>query len=169
MGVGRGVCKWGEGRRAYRDDPEDALLCCPAVPDQGAGVEECSNPRVFSHLILWPVDQLTLCIVSSCLLGFPGHDCVGPSASEQTSEEVADGIRDIGQADDDGREVVGWLGEGGFKTDVQHIEATKGDAGVIHGYGDGWKPQVQQDLERVDKYSFRHLEPLLRLLFHDLL
>jgi len=168
VGVGRGICKWGEGRRAYRDDPEDAILCCPAVPDQGAGVEECSNPCVFSHSILWPVDQLTLCIVSSCLLGFPGHDCVGPPASEQTGKEVADGIRDIGQADDDGREVVGWFGEGGFKTDVQHIEATKGDAGVIHGYGDSWKSQVQQDLERVDKNSLRHLEPLLRLLFHDL-
>ena len=67
------------------------------------------------------------------MLGLSGHDPIRPSATEEGSEDVADGVGNVGYADESGGEVVGRLGEGRLERDVEEIQRAKGDAGVVNG------------------------------------
>lgn len=147
----------GGGWETYRHGPYDALVCGPAVPDQSGGIEEGGDPGVFAHAVFGAVDELAGVVVAVGAPGFAGHDGVGPSAAEEGGEDVADGAGDVGQADLDGAEIVGWFGEGGFQADVQEVEGAEGDGGVVDCDGDGGEAEVEDDLERVDKGA---LEPL---------
>lgn len=102
-------------------EPEDALFDGPAVPDQGGGIEEGGDPGVLAHAVFGSVHQLALFVVAAGTLGFPRHDGIRPSAAEEGSEDVADGVGNVGQADDVGGEVVGRLGEGCLQRDVEEV------------------------------------------------
>ena len=102
-------------------EPENSLFGRPAVPDEGSGVEEGGDPGVLPHSVLGSVHQFALFVVAACTLGFSGHDLIRPSATEEGSEDVADGVGDVCYADESGGEVVGRFGECGLKRDIEEI------------------------------------------------
>ena len=115
----------------HGDDPENAFFGRPAVPDQSGRIQECGHPGIFSHAVFGTVDQLAVLVVAACAGGLAGHYGISPFAAEETRAEVADGVWDVGQADDDGGEVVRGFGKGALEADVEDVEGAEGDAGVV--------------------------------------
>ena len=80
----------------HGDQPEDALLGRPAVPDECARIQEGADPGVLAHAVFGPVHQFSVFVVAAGTLGFSRHDLVRPFAAEDGSEDVADGVGDVG-------------------------------------------------------------------------
>lgn len=141
-----------------RDGPGDALVGRPAVPHERGRVEEGGDPGVLAHAVFGPVHQFALVVVAAGALGFAGHDPVGPFAAEEGGGDVADGVGDVGQADEGGGEAVGRLGEGGYEGDVEEVQGAEGDAGVVDGDEDGGEAEVEDDFQGVDEDAFGGLD-----------
>ena len=114
-------------------EPENSLFGRPAVPDEGGGVEERGDPGVLPHSVLGSVHQFALFVVTACTLGLSGHDPIRPSATEEGSEDIADGVGNVCYADENGGEVVGRLREGRLERNVEEIQRAESDAGVVNG------------------------------------
>lgn len=112
-------------------EPEDSLLRRPAVPDERARVQERGDPGVLPHAVLGAVGELAVLVAAVGAFRFAGHDEVGPAAAEDGGDDVADAVGYVGQADDDGGEVVGGDGEGGLQRDAEEVETAEGYGGVV--------------------------------------
>ena len=119
--------------RNQRHEPEDALFGRPPVPDERGRVQEGGDPGVLAHPVFGYVHQVALFVLPVCTLGFSGHDPVRPLAAEEGSEDVADGVGDVTQADEGFGEIVGRIGEGGLKGDIEEIERAERNTGVVDG------------------------------------
>lgn len=63
------------------------------------------------------------------------HDVVDPAAAEEGSEEVAEGVWDVEEAEDEGWIAVRGEGEGMLQGDVEDVEGAKGYGGVVDCVG----------------------------------
>lgn len=97
-------------------------------------------------------------VVAVRFLGLARHDFVDPAAAEDGSEEIAQGAGDIQEAEDEGREVVRGLGEGGLQGDVEEVQGAEGDAGVVDGEGDRREAHPGENDERVNEDAVEVLE-----------
>lgn len=104
-----------------RDQPENPLFGGPAVPNECGRVEEGGDPGVLAHAVFRYIHQFSLFIIAASTLCFSRHDLVGPFATKEGREHVADGVGDVGESDEGGGEFIGRLGEDGLERYVEEI------------------------------------------------
>lgn len=129
----------------------DVILRRPAVEDQRGWVEDGGEPGVFAHAVFRAEDEFAVGVIAAGFAGFAVHDGVDPAAAEERGEQVASGVGDVEQADDEGGVVVWGGGEGRLDADVEDVQRAKGYAGVVDGECDGRILQPGKDFERVDE------------------
>jgi hypothetical protein len=117
----------------------------PAVSDEADGIQDGGEPCVFAHAVFGAEHEFAAVVVAAGFARLAVHDAVDPAAAEQRGEQVAGGVGDVEQADDEGRVGVGWLREGGLDGYVEDVQGAEGYGGVVDGEGDGGEAEPEDD------------------------